>query len=110
MGGTGNRIKIEGDINHIMIDANDCPTSTEDEIVVHKHNQKRKHSPPLQVHIQVRESQKDIFAGMGPKEENGLKGKRLYDTMHKNKIDQVRGLLRTSKDIDDQNINTNNMK
>jgi len=47
---------------------------------------------------------------MGPKEENGLKGKRLYDTMHKNKIDQVRGLLRTSKDIDDQNINTNNMK
>jgi hypothetical protein len=38
MGGTGNRIKIEGDINHIMIDANDFPTSTEDEIVVHKYN------------------------------------------------------------------------
>ena len=52
---------------------------------------------------------RDLFAGMGQDEK--LKGKKLYDSMHKNKIDQVGGLLRNTKiTIEDENININNMR
>jgi hypothetical protein len=65
------------------------------------------------VHIQVKDPQvvlhRDLFSGMGHDEKS--KGKKLYDSMHKNKIDQVGGLLRNSKiTIEDENININNVR
>ncbi len=80
------RINIEGNINNVLIDAN--PASTEEEIE-QPVKQKRKQSP-VQVHIQLKDHQqvvvqKDLFAGMGQDEKS--KGKKLYSSMHKNKID-----------------------
>ena len=65
------------------------------------------------MHIQVKDPQvvvhRDLFAGMGQDEKS--KGKRLYDSLHKNKIDQVGGILRNSKiTIEDENININNVR
>ena len=65
------------------------------------------------MHIQLKDPQvvvhRDLFAGMGRDKKS--KGKRLYDSMHKNKIDQVGGILRNSKiTIEDENININNVR
>ena len=65
------------------------------------------------MHIQLKDPElvvhRDLFAGMGQDEKT--KGKKLYDSMQKNKIDQVGGLLKSSKiKIEDENININNVR